>query len=63
MDLGADRRECLGGGVGAGQAEDFMSRIGEVGNDGGPDESGRASDEDTHEKPPVVLGAPGSYAP
>jgi hypothetical protein len=48
MDLGNKRDQFRGGLVGAGDADDLMARIDELGNEGGADVSGRASDENSH---------------
>ena len=49
MHLGAGGDERLGGRVRAGKAEHLMARAEELLNDGGTDETGSASDENTHD--------------
>src|SRR5204863_5153907 len=54
LHLGAGGGQCGGGAVGTGQADDLMPGREQFGDDGGTDVSGRAGDENTHEKPPMA---------
>ena len=50
--LGAGRLELRGGLIGAGEADDLVARLEQLGDDGGADVAGRAGDEYAHGKPP-----------
>ena len=56
MGLGAHGRECSRSGVGAGEAEYLMAGCDEFADDGGADKAGRAGNEYTHVKSPVMFG-------
>jgi hypothetical protein len=51
VDLGADRGERFGGSVRAGEAEDLMSGVEKLRDDGRADPSGCSGDEDAHVAP------------
>ena len=49
VDLGAGGGDRLGRGVGAGEADDLVAGIDELGDDGGADPAAGAGDEHAHE--------------
>ncbi|WP_245287876.1 hypothetical protein [Bradyrhizobium sp. URHA0013] len=54
MDIGTHRGERRGSRVGAGEARDPVAGGDQVADDGGADEAGGASDENTHEHSPGI---------
>jgi hypothetical protein len=50
VDLGPRRLERVGRRLGAGEADDVMAGVGQFGDDGGADPTGRPGDEDAHEQ-------------
>ena len=49
VDLGAGRGERVGRGVGAGEPDDLVARVDQLGDDGGADPAAGAGDEHAHE--------------
>lgn len=57
--LGSRGDERLGRGVRAGEPDDLVARVDELGNDGGADPAGRAGHEYTHGRPPGSVDGSG----
>ncbi len=57
--LGAGRLDLGGRLVGAGEPDDFVARLEQIGGDGAADVAGRAGDEYAHGKPPEDRSTPG----
>ncbi len=53
--LGADRLELRGGVLGAGEADDLVARLEQLGDGWGADVAGRAGDEYAHGEPPSSM--------